>query len=309
MLNSHPYQALASLLFDFNIFGYTPTFIDLFAWNRNLKTVAAANWLLSLDWENSFENWTSSSRVLFTLFLCFYCAPCHTNLPALLISGNCLLPVSSVFLPPLKQPGFLGYPCSPHSRPLSRWRAQWSLFHFPCGLHTMCIIAFCSLLSCLLSPALGYFTPSPGFARYLSCYLNSPHSLPCSSQANCPPKQALNYSPIWAAFSASPFHASTHTSCSVSFCYSQPPTTKMLSFFNPVLPLMVALSSPSLTIFPGLSPPWHHCLSITIWCQLLPQFPWGSLCFSIQWVCLGLYFIDLLRPLVPFCISLGTPLL
>ena len=58
----------------------------------------------------------------------------------------------------------------------------------------------------------------------------APRSLPCSSQANCPPKQALNYSPLWAAFSASPFHSSTHTSCSVSFCYQQPLLQKCFPF-------------------------------------------------------------------------------
>lgn len=115
----------------------------------------------------------------------------------------------------------------------------------------------CVLRSAILSlsPVLGYFTPSPGFARYLSCYLNCPSQPPVFKPGHCPPKRAVNYSTIWAAFSASPFHPSTHTSCSVAFCYQQPPTTKMLSFFNPVLPLIVALSSPSLTIFPDLSPP------------------------------------------------------
>ena len=69
----------------------------------------------------------------------------------------------------------------------------------------MCIIAFVVYfpISCLLHLAISHLHLALQ-GTFLVTW-TALRSLPCSSQANCPPKQALNFSPIWAAFSASPF--------------------------------------------------------------------------------------------------------
>lgn len=139
----------------------TPAFTDLFAPNRNLKVVGAANWFLALYWENSFENWVFPESSVYSLFLHICRVLCHT-------SSACwshLWPVvaSSVFCFPLsfETTSSIGHPwpsswLPSKTPPLSRWKEEGSL---NCSLfHVLCAQFISSLVARFLHLAFQTFT-------------------------------------------------------------------------------------------------------------------------------------------------------
>lgn len=113
---------------------------------------------------------------------------------------------------------------------LSGWREEHSLFSTWDVPHVRSCILWLTHLSLISWPwPLQTFT----------CLLEAPFLLPgCPSQALPVPASpvaswvlpSLNFPPSWAAFPTSPFDPSTDTSCSISFCYEQPPTQKHFPF-------------------------------------------------------------------------------